>query len=198
VSESVRRRMTRPERRRALLDAAAELLGRDGASSVTFEAMAAALGVAKTLPYAYFPSTDEVLAALFDETIGPIDAAIVEVVAAGDVLEPTMRAAIDVWFDAIRKEGPIVGALLGGGAVPVLADRIRRRDARSHALWHDVAVARLGIADPAAHVFAAMLNATATEVVQLWVTRRGRRADLIDAFLRLAAGAAHALRSRRT
>jgi AcrR family transcriptional regulator len=162
---------------------------------VTFDAIAAETGVTKTLPYAYFPSVDEVLVALFDETIVPVDRAIRRVVAGGDTFEETVRAAIGVWFDAIRKDGAAVAGLLGGSAVPALAARIERRDVRSHKLWHDVAVDRLGIADPAAHVFAAMLNSTATSVVGLWVDRRGSRDELIDAFASMASAAAIALGS---
>ena len=76
VPEAVRRRMSRPERRRALLDAAADLVRRAGVGAVSFEAIATETGVAKTLPYAYFESTDEVpdresLASRLKEICGP-------------------------------------------------------------------------------------------------------------------------------
>ena len=190
---AVRRRLPRHERQRTLIDAAGGLLRRSGASAVSFEAMAAEAGVAKTLPYAYFASVDDVLVVLFDEVIGPIDDAIRSIVRAGDGFDVTVRSAIGVWFDAMHADGRAVAALLGAGAIPALQARIRRRDARSHKLWHDIAVDHLSIDDPAAHAFAAMLNATATAIVKLWAERRGSRDELVDAFTRMAGAAADAL-----
>ncbi|XVX20572.1 TetR/AcrR family transcriptional regulator [Actinomycetota bacterium] len=51
------------QRRAAILDAAVDLLGREGISGVTPAAVAAASGLARSSVYQYFPSTDALVAA---------------------------------------------------------------------------------------------------------------------------------------
>ena len=71
---SVPRRMSREDRRSFLLETAAALVEQGGAGALTFEAVADAAGVTKSLPYAYFESKDEILLILFDRVIGGLDA----------------------------------------------------------------------------------------------------------------------------
>jgi AcrR family transcriptional regulator len=188
--------MTRPKRREALLEAACTVVADGGVGACSFEAIADAAGVAKTLPYAYFESVDEVLLSLFDHVIGELDTEIEQVVATQASFEELLRRSLDVWFDAVRTRGALIAALLDGRAHLGLADRIRQRDKRSNKLWHDVVAAHLGLGDPDAHLLAVMLNTSATGVIQLWVARRGSRADLLDAYVAMVAGAAAALQSR--
>ena len=183
------RRMTREARRAALLDVAASLVESGGATALTFESLAEAAGVSTPLPYAYFASRDEVLVELFERVIGDLDERVEAVVGSGAPFDELVRAALEVWFDAVRDHGALVGALLDARSVPGLAASIRRRDRASQKLWHDLVVERFGLDDVDAHVVAAMLNATATATVQLWVARKGTRAALLDAFVRLAAAA---------
>lgn len=188
--------MSREDRRAAFLDVAAGLVEEGGVAAVSFEAVAVAAGVAKTLPYAYFESVDDILVTVFDRVVGEIDAAIEAILGADD--EPfgaVVEQALGVWFDAVRDHGRLVAALLGGRAHPGLASAIDRRDRASHKQWHDLVVARFGVADPNAHLLAAMLTSTATATVQLWSARRGSRAALVDGFVAMAEGAAAALRS---
>jgi AcrR family transcriptional regulator len=186
--------MKREDRRAALLQAAEELIDERGIGAFGFEALAEAAGVAKTLPYAYFESKDEVLLALFDRVIGGLDAEVEAVARSGGSFEEVVRGSLEVWFDAVRDEGRLLAGLLDGRAVPGLAPAIRRRDRASHKLWHDVVVEHLGLGDPSAHVLAAILNESATGVVQLWVARRGSRAELVETFVLATLGAAAALR----
>jgi AcrR family transcriptional regulator len=185
--------MTRPQRREALLDVAAQLINERGITDLSFEAMADAAGVAKTLPYAYFESKDEVLLTLFERVIGGVDDRVKAIVDSGEDLESVIRRSLDVWFEAVRTHGRQLEGLLDGRAVAGLADAVRARDLASHKLWHDVVVEHLGLVDIAAHVLAAMLNESATGIVALWVGRRGRKQDLVDAFVAAALGAAAAL-----
>ena len=186
--------MSRERRREFLVDTAAALVDRDGAGALSFEALADAAGVAKTLPYAYFDSRDEVLLTLFDRVIGELDAQVEGRLRSDAPFEDIVRASLGVWFDAARDHGRLVGALLDARSVPGLAAAIRRRDRASHKLWHDVVAERFGLDDRAAHVLAAMLNSTATATVGLWIARRGTREGLIDSFVVMANGAADALR----
>lgn len=186
--------MTRDGRRALLLDTAAAIVDRGGVGALTFEALAEAAGVTKTLPYAYFESRDEVLLTLFDRVIGALDAQVEAVLAGEGPFDALARASLGIWFDAARDHGRLVGALLDARSVPGLAAAVRRRDRASHKLWHDVVAERFGLADREAHVLAAMLNSTATATVGLWTSRRGTREGLIEAFVVMANGAAGALR----
>jgi len=188
--------MTREARRASLLDAAAALIDEAGAGALTFDTMAAAAGVATSLPYAYFSSRDEVLVTLFDLVIGGLDEQVKAALERDDDFETVVRRSLDVWFDAARDHGRLVGALLDAGAVPGLAAAVRRRDQGSHDLWRDLVASRFSLGDREAHVLAAMLNRTATATVELWLARRGSRHDLVDAFVAMAAGAAAGLANR--
>lgn len=187
--------MSREDRREAFLRSATELINTGGIGAFSFEALAEDLGVAKTLPYAYFETKDEVLVALFERVVGAADAAVAAVVAAGGPVESVVRDSLEVWFDKVRSEGRLLAGLLDGRAVPGLAPTIRQRDKQSHKLWHDYVVAELGATDAAAHVLASMLNRSATGLVELWVERHANRGALVDAFVAAAVAAADALRS---
>lgn len=189
--------MSREDRRRFLVETAAALVDAGGAGALSFEALAEAAGVAKSLPYAYFESKDEILLELFDRVIGGIDGQVEAVVAAGGDFEEVISRSLGVWFDAVRDHGRLVGALLDARAVPGLAAAVRRRDRASQKLWHDLVVERFGLADPDAHLLASALNTTATATVELWVSKRGSRAALVGGFCAMAVAAAEALSGRR-
>src|SRR5690349_1167466 len=115
------RRMSRAAREEAFLDAAAGIIESGGVGALSFEAMASASGVAKTLPYAYFESIDDVLVTLFERVIGGVDAAIDDVLAASELpFGEIVEQALTVWFDAVSAHGRLVGALLDGRAHPGL------------------------------------------------------------------------------
>jgi AcrR family transcriptional regulator len=181
--------MSREDRRSFLLETAAALLEQGGTSAVTFEAVADAAGVTKTLPYAYFESKEEILLLLFDQVIGSLDAEVEAVLASGGDFADIVRRSLDVWFDAVKDHGRLVGALLDGRSVAGLDEAIRRRDRQSQKLWHDLVADRFGLTDREAHVLAAMLNTTATALVELWVRRKGSRTSLVDTFVAMAMGA---------
>jgi AcrR family transcriptional regulator len=190
--------MSREARREAFLDVAAELVQAGGVAAVSFESVATAAGVAKTLPYAYFDGVEDILVTLFERVIGGVDAA-VDAVLSTDSLAfgEIVASALGVWFDAVANHGRLVAALLDGRAHPGLAAAITRRDRASHKRWHDLMAERLGLDDPDAHLLAAMLTSTATATVGLWVGRRGSRAALVAGLVAMAEGAAAALVSRR-
>ena len=189
------RRMNRDDRRAAFLDVAATIVDGAGVGALSFESLAESAGVAKTLPYAYFGSRDEILLTLFDRVVGGIDAEVDAVLSGDEPFDVLVRRSLEVWFDAVRDHGRLVGALLGARSVSGLADAIDRRDRASHKRWHDVVVDRVGLSDPDAHLLAAMLNATATATIELWSRRHGSRAALLDSFVVMATGAAASLAS---
>ncbi len=187
------RRMSRERRRSFLLDTAAALVDSAGVGALTFEALAESAGVAKTLPYAYFESRDEVLLILFDRVIGAVDGSVEEVLQSDEPFDDIVRRSLGIWFDAARDHGRLLRALLDAHAVPGLGSAVRRRDQASHKLWRDVVAERFELGDRDAHVLAAMLNSTATATVGLWTSRRASREGLIESFVVMANGAATAL-----
>ena len=182
--------MRREEREAALLETAAAIIERDGVAALSFDALATEAGVAASLPYAYFARVDDVLIALFDRVIGGLDRAVAEVADADGPLEEVLAGGLDVWFDAARDHGRLVGALLDGAAVPGLAAAVRRRDAASQRLWESVLARHVAASEVDIAVLAGMLNATATATIGLWLRRRGSRAALTHAFVRLVLAAA--------
>jgi AcrR family transcriptional regulator len=185
--------MSREARRARFLDAASEVVETGGVAALSFESIASTAGVAKTLPYAYFDSVDEILLTLFDRVIGAVDARIESILAGDEPFGRVVAQALGTWFDAARDHGPLVRALLDGQAHPGLAEAIRRRDRASHKRWHDLVADRFALDDRDAHLLAAMLTSTATATVGLWASRRGSRTALVDGFVRMAEAAAIAL-----
>ena len=185
--------MRREDRRAFLLDTAAALIDQGGVGALTFEALAEAAEVTKTLPYAYFESKDEILLTLFDRVIGGLDDAVESLLASDADFETIVEQSLDVWFAAAKDHGRLVGALLDGRSIPGLAAAVRRRDRASYKLWHDLVVERFGLRDSEAHVLAAMLNTTATATVELWMNKKGSRANLIGAFVKMSSSAAQGL-----
>lgn len=189
----VPRRMSREDRRASFLEVAASLIDGAGVGALSFESLADAAGVAKTLPYAYFDSKDEILLTLFDQVIGGIDRQVEAVLSGDGDFDVLVRRSLDVWFDATRDHGRLVAALLDGRSLPGLAAAVERRDRASHQRWHGVVVDRFAVADHDAHLLAGMLNATATATVGLWARRKGSRAALVGSFVTMAVAAADAL-----
>ena len=187
--------MRREDRRAAFLGAAAAIVEEGGAGALTLDALAARAGVAASLPYAYFDSKEELLLLLFDQVIGGLDEQVDGVLAdeaAG--LDELVRRSLDVWFVAAHDHGRLVGALLDGASIPGLRAAVARRDEASHERWHRVVAERLDLPDPEAHLFAAMLNRSATATIELCLSRRGSREALTAAFVAMAQGAAAGLR----
>jgi len=185
--------MRREDRRAFLLDTAAALIDQGGIGALSFESLAEAAEVTKTLPYAYFESKDEILLTLFDHVIGRLDDEVEALLASDGDFETIIERSLDVWFRAAKDHGRLVGALLDGGSVPGLAAAVRRRDRASAKLWHDLVAERFGLRDSEAQVLAAMLNTTATATVELWMSKKGSRANLVEAFVTMAASAARGL-----
>ena len=187
--------MRREDRRASFLDVAAAIVEEGGAGALTLDSLAARAGVAPSLPYAYFDSKEELLLLLFEDVIGGLDEQVEAVLADGAAgFDELVRRSLDVWFVAAQEHGRLVGALLGGAGLPGLRAAVARRDDASHQRWHDVVTERFDLADPAGHLFAAMLNRSATATIELCLSGRGSQEALVEAFVAMAGGAAAGLR----
>lgn len=192
--------MSRDDRRRSLLDAAEAVIEREGVGACSFEAVALDAGVAKTLPYAYFDSLEDLLVTVFDDVIGTLDAAIEETVRSGlqegASFGTLLERSLAHWFDAVSSRGRLLAALLDAGGVASLRGAVRARGRRSQKLWHDVAVDVLHLDDVNAHLLSSLANRGATGLIDLWVRRRGSREGLTASYVAALEAAAAALRTR--
>lgn len=185
-----RTRLSRADRRRQLLDVAADLVAADGVAALTLERLAAAAGVAAGLPYAYFPSVDELLVELFDEVVGTIDDDIDELVAQRPAFAALVRESLRIWLAALRRRRRLLLALLDGRSNPTLGAHLDRRDHRSRQTWRRVATDDLGLPPVQADVLAAVLTDSAPAVLALATSRRRRADEVIDTFVALVEAAA--------
>lgn len=197
AGERKRTRLPRAQRREQLLDVAAGLVVERGVDAVTMEGVAEHAGVSKGLGYAYFDNADDLLAALFDREIGALDERAGAAVAGAQSIEEALRATLEVWLDAIRDRGTLLGALLQAQAGTRVEDRRRRRQAIVHDFWADAAVSELGISPAAARTAAVVLLTGATGLIDLWIRGKVRRRDLVDAYITLAVGGLQALSGAR-
>lgn len=194
-------RLSRDERRRMLLEAAEAIIERRGVGACTLDAIATEAGVAKSLPYAYFASIDDVLVTVFDDVIGSLDEGVSETVVAGlddrVGFAVILERALARWFEEVGARGRLIGALLDGGGVPALREAVQARDRRSDKLWHDVCVDLLGLDDPDADVLSSLINRGATGLIDLWVVHgRSDRFALTASYVAAMQGAARELRGR--
>jgi len=92
----------RAAQRRALVDAARELLTEEGSASVTFAAVARRTGLARNSVYKYFASRDELLAAVVSEVIPRWMTAIGEAIALAPTPRERVAAYVRVQLELVR------------------------------------------------------------------------------------------------
>src|SRR3954452_10893485 len=108
---SAQRRLTRPERRRVIEDAASELFAERGYADTRLEEIAAAAGVTKQLLYQHFRSKKELHLALLAEHRDGLLARLGAGMAAPGTLAERIRRTTDDWF-AYVEEHPYASAML--------------------------------------------------------------------------------------
>jgi AcrR family transcriptional regulator len=115
---TVRRRLSGPERRDALLDTAAELILADGPAGITLEGLAAAAGVSRALVYQHFGKRDELLHVLFDREATRLYGRHAEAIESCEELPDQIRAGVHCYFDYIEQEGDLIRSVR-----PILVSR---------------------------------------------------------------------------
>ncbi|KEQ52818.1 TetR/AcrR family transcriptional regulator [Sphingobium chlorophenolicum] len=86
-----RREARRQERRQAILDVASQSFLENGYAATTMSAIAAALGGSKGTLWSYFPSKEELFAAVLDNATTAYRARLAEILDPGGDLEETLR-----------------------------------------------------------------------------------------------------------
>jgi AcrR family transcriptional regulator len=121
-----RQRLTPEARRRQILDETAKLVIEHGLSAVSMEAVGRICGVSKALIYNYFPSRDQLLAALLQREQNELRdrgmRSALEAKSFGDLIRQTTR----LYLEQTKERGALVQALLSDPSVARLMEEENR------------------------------------------------------------------------
>jgi AcrR family transcriptional regulator len=197
--DRVRRRLPAARRRTQLLDAAAELLARDGvaAEAVTMEAVAADAGVSKSLVYRHFDNAEALLAAVAGREMDAVAERVRVAVNRAPTFEDAVHASIAAWFDELSARGGLMVALLEAPALAGSLDEHRRQlRARIGELYSTRARSTFGLSRRSAEVATVILLAGLEGVIECWVDRQVTRRELVDTYTTMVLASFEALAER--
>ena len=151
------RTMTRldPQRRRAqLVETAAHLFERHSPSTVTFDDVARAAGVSRSLVYTYFGDRGGLLAAVYLQTVERLDRELAEIVTAAAPDDVQLKRVVRRYLAFARDDEPAWRIIATAGELhhpAVLAAR-RTRIERIAAAWGSTPETSLRAAAAIAHL----------------------------------------------
>ena len=184
-----RARLSRAARYEQLLDAAASLVADHGPERLTMEAVAAASGVDKALPYRHFANRDALLLALYERSLAAFDARVAAAVATAGSLEQELRAILELWLDDLEAGGVVSRVQRLEAAAGPLARRRRRRLTASARYLADRIRAHRAIPPQRARIAAGVLMAGSVGLLASWRETGVSRRTAVDVFVRMALGA---------
>jgi AcrR family transcriptional regulator len=165
-------RLTRGERRDALLDVAVELLTSGDVTAVSMEAVAERAGVSRALVYKHFANRSELLAAVYRREATHLHRRLAREVAASESLEGMFRALIHGALHAAGERGHLFAALRSaGGWNRELRHEQRARDVDTVHAFAARAVRELSIDRRDATAATAALLATIDAMLTQWRLR---------------------------
>ena len=165
-------RLTRGERRDALLDAAVELVTSGDIASVSMEAVAERAGVSRPLVYKHFANRSELLAAVYRREAKGLHRQLAREVGAADSVEGMFRTLIHGALHAAGERGRVFTALRSAGAWNrELRHEQRARDVDTVRAFAARAEGELGIDRREATAATATLLATIEPVLAQWRLR---------------------------
>lgn len=180
-------RLSKAHRREQLLDVAAELLVRSGATAITMERVAEQAGVSKALPYQHFSNATEMLLALHVREVTQLGRRITRAVDAAIGADAGLRAAVAAYFEVIAERGVLLG-ILGREAVPDGTVAVRPDGQRFVA---DLLSDAYGISGTRALVLAEIVQGSLLGAVTAWgrgdASRRTVQAMATDSLLAMVA-----------
>jgi AcrR family transcriptional regulator len=190
-------RLTRAERRDALLDAAVELVTSGDVAAVSMEAVAERAGVSRPLVYKHFANRSELLAAVYRREATGLHRQLAREVAAAESLEGMFRALIHGALHAADERGRVFAALRSaGGWNRELRHEQRARDVDTVRAFAARAERELDIARREATAATATLLATIEAVLAQWRLRPTpeHAALLEDIYMGMVRGVLQAVR----
>lgn len=161
-------RLSRDQRRDALVEAAASLVATD-VSSLTMETVAEVAGVSRPLVYKHFANRAELLVAVYRRETALLHEELAAAVRAAPGLEAKFRALVRGALRAESNRGAALSALRAAGARNhELREEQRRRDRGTVAYFTRHAVRSLGTGEKPARVTVSILLRTIEAVLADW------------------------------
>ncbi len=174
---SPRQRMRGDDRRRQLLDDAAQILIERGAAAMTMERLAAEAGVSKALPYKHFENSEAVLAELYRRETVALGRAVWVALRDAGPDEDLIRVGIRAYFDEVSKRGPVLAALSRpGSTIASVAD-----PGQAGVIFEVEVINRFhGLDRDRAKEIAGMIQGAVVGATGTWLAGHSTRADLED------------------
>lgn len=189
-------RLTRAERRDALLDAAVALVTSGDVSAVSMEAVAEHAGVSRPLVYKHFANRGELLAAVYQREAKHLHRELAVAVGAVDTLDGMFRTLIRGALRAAAERGHVFAALRSaGGWNRALRHEQRSRDVDTVRAFSSQAVRELGIERRHATATTATLLAAIDPVLAQWRLRPTQEHAVLleDIYMGMVSGAYQAI-----
>jgi AcrR family transcriptional regulator len=194
-------RLTRAERRDALLDAAVALVTSGELAAVSMETVAERAGVSRPLVYKHFANRNELLAAVYRREAVHLHRQLAAEVGAADNVEAMFRTLIRAALRAADRRGHLFAALrAAGGWNRELRHEQRARDADAVRAFSRRAMRELGIGRRQATAGTATLLAAIDPVLAQWRLRPtpDHAALLEDIYMGMVHGVFDALQAGRS
>lgn len=193
-------RLTRDERRDALLDAAVELVTSGDVASVSMETVAERAGVSRPLVYKHFANRSELLAAVYRREATVLHRRLAREVGAAESIEGMFRALVHGALHAADERGRVFATLRSaGGWNRELRREQRARDVDTVRAFAARAERELGIGHRDATTATATLLAAIEPVLAQWRLRPTpeHAALLEDIYMGMVHGVFAELRNER-
>ncbi len=190
--------MPAAQRRRQLLDVAADIIESGGPSALTVDAVVDKAGVHRPVLYRHFQNAEELLDAVIDEELHALHEITVGAVVGVGGLEPRLRAVFAVWLQHFAKSPVLSNIALT--RPPDTSERAMQRVTHQRASMKFLTAEFVdaGLTKTDAQILAATLLQGLGGVVKLWRNKVINRADLIDRYVLIAVSATQAMRTVNT
>ena len=195
---SKRSRLPPEERRRQLLDAAAEVIGEHGFDHLTMEAITDRAGVSKALGYAYFDRLDDLLHELHTREFSVIYERLSPIMLSEDPIEDRLERKIRTYFDIIAERHDLYLSLDQNLRGPTYRRERWERQATWERFVADIVAREFVVDADESRVVARLLMVLDDRCVSMW-TRDGRpRQEMEDFAVRFQLAALEGLYERRS
>jgi AcrR family transcriptional regulator len=162
-------RLTRVDRRDALLTTAAAILTDDSVEAVTMEAVAERAGVSRPLVYKHFANRGELLAAVYQREAGVLHDELATTVRQAATVSDMFRALIRGALKAQADRGTALAALrAAGGWNHALREQQRQRDQTTVRYFATRVSQEFGVREPEATLAVAILLGAIENVLAQW------------------------------
>lgn len=121
-AQKLRTRLDPTERRRLILDYAAEMVGREGVAAITMDSIAQAAGVSKSLVYNYFANLNVLLSELLERELKMLRREQNKAAQSATTFEGLVRAITHAYIKYIDERGLIIDRLQAEPSLSAIHD----------------------------------------------------------------------------